>query len=62
MEPKKTLMAFPKASQIILHCKAGVRSLKAAKALKQMGFENVKSMAGGIEGWSERIDPSIPIY
>ena len=48
--------------QIILHCKAGVRSLKAAKALKKLGFENVKSMAGGIEEWSEKIDPSIPRY
>jgi len=27
-----------------------------------MGFEDVKSMAGGIEAWSERIDPSIPKY
>ena len=48
--------------QIILHCKAGVRSLKAAKALKKLGFKNVKSMAGGIDEWSERIDPSIPKY
>jgi adenylyltransferase/sulfurtransferase len=39
-----------------------VRSLKAAKALKKLGFENVKSMAGGIEAWSEKIDPSIPKY
>ncbi len=61
MEPKN-LNGISKSDQIILHCKAGVRSLKAAKALKQMGFEDVKSMAGGIEAWSERIDPSIPKY
>ena len=54
--------SYSKSDQIILHCKAGVRSLKAAKVLKQMGFEDVKSMAGGIEAWSERIDPSIPKY
>jgi adenylyltransferase/sulfurtransferase len=61
MKPKN-LTTISKSDQIILHCKAGVRSLKAAKALKQMGFEDVKSMAGGIEAWSERIDPSIPKY
>ena len=61
MEPKN-LTTISKSDQIILHCKAGGRSLKAAKALKQMGFEDVKSMAGGIEAWSERIDPSIPKY
>ncbi|KMP10585.1 molybdenum cofactor biosynthesis protein MoeB [Candidatus Nitromaritima sp. SCGC AAA799-C22] len=48
--------------EIIMHCKAGVRSLKAVKALKKMGFDNVKSMAGGIEEWSEKIDPSVPRY
>jgi adenylyltransferase/sulfurtransferase len=47
---------------IILHCKAGLRSLKAAKALKKMGFENLKSMAGGIEEWSKKIDSSVPRY
>ena len=61
MEPKN-LSGISKSDQIILHCKAGVRSLKAAKALKKMGFEDVKSMAGGIEGWAERIDPSTPKY
>ena len=61
MKPKN-LNGISKSDQIILHCKAGVRSLKAAKALKKMGFENVKSMAGGIEDWSERIDSSIPKY
>ena len=58
----KNLNGISKSDQIILHCKAGVRSLKAAKALKKMGFEDVKSMAGGIEGWAERIDPSTPKY
>ena len=61
MEPKN-LNGISKSNKIILHCKAGVRSLKAAKALKKMGFEDVKSMAGGIESWSERIDPSVPRY
>ncbi len=61
MKPQN-LNGIAKSDQIILHCKAGVRSLKAAKALKKMGFKNVKSMAGGIEDWSEKIDPSVPKY
>ena len=61
MEPKN-LKKISKNDQIILHCKAGVRSLKAAKALKQMGFKNIKSMAGGIDAWSDRVDHSIPKY
>ncbi len=47
---------------IVVHCKAGVRSLKAAKALQKMGYQKVKSMRGGIGEWSDRIDPSVPKY
>jgi len=61
MKPKN-LNGLSPNDEIILHCKAGVRSLKAVKALKKMGFENVKSMAGGIEAWSDNIDPSVPKY
>ena len=61
MKPKN-LNGLSPHDEIILHCKAGVRSLKAVKALKKIGFENVKSMAGGIETWSQKIDPSIPRY
>ncbi|UCD11257.1 MAG: molybdopterin-synthase adenylyltransferase MoeB [Nitrospinaceae bacterium] len=56
------LEGITKNDEIVVHCKAGVRSLKAAKALKEMGFTNVKSMRGGIEEWSDRIDPSVPKY
>ena len=61
MKPQN-LNGLSRNDQIVLHCKAGVRSLKAVKALKKMGFENVKSMAGGIEEWSEKIDSSVPRY
>ena len=56
------LNGLKKSDEIVLHCKAGVRSLKAAKALIDIGFENVKSMRGGIEEWAETIDPSMPRY
>ncbi len=47
---------------IVLHCKAGVRSMKALKALEEMGFRNLKSMRGGINEWSEKVDSSVPLY
>ncbi|CCQ89271.1 putative adenylyltransferase/sulfurtransferase MoeZ [Nitrospina gracilis 3/211] len=59
--PEK-LNGLQKTDEIVIHCKSGVRSLKAAKALKSMGFDNVKSMRGGILEWSEKIDTSIPQY
>jgi len=48
--------------QYYLHCKAGVRSLKALNFLRQQGFKYVKSVKGGISAWSEEIDRNVPRY
>jgi adenylyltransferase/sulfurtransferase len=48
--------------QYYLHCKAGVRSLKALNFLRQQGFKYVKSVKGGITAWSDEIDRSVPRY
>jgi rhodanese-related sulfurtransferase len=47
---------------IVIHCHHGGRSLKMAVALRQAGFSDVRSMAGGIGLWSADIDRSIPSY
>ncbi len=48
--------------QYYLHCKAGVRSMKALNFLRQQGFKYVKSVKGGITAWSVEIDSSVPRY
>ncbi len=40
-----------KSTPIIAYCAGGVRSLIAARTLKEMGYENVTSMAGGYTAW-----------
>lgn len=49
-------------SEIVIHCKMGMRSMDATQFLLQQGFTNVKNLTGGIIAWSQHIDPSIPIY
>ena len=49
-------------AQYYLHCKAGVRSLKALGFLRQQGFKYVKSVKGGITAWSDEIDRNVPRY
>ncbi len=51
-----------KDTEIVVHCKSGGRSQKAALALKQAGFTHVSNLAGGITAWAERIDTSLPKY
>ena len=48
--------------QIYVHCKSGVRSLKAVQFLKQQGFKYAKSVKGGIAAWADEIDPGVPKY
>src|SRR5215831_9167714 len=40
-----------KSTPIIAYCAGGVRSLIAARTLKEMGYENVASMSGGYTAW-----------
>jgi sulfur-carrier protein adenylyltransferase/sulfurtransferase len=51
-----------KNAEIVVHCKSGGRSQKAAEFLAQNGFKNVQNLAGGITAWSNDIDPTIAKY
>ena len=48
--------------QYYIHCKAGVRSLKALYFLREQGFKYLKSVQGGIGAWSDEIDHNVPKY
>jgi molybdopterin/thiamine biosynthesis adenylyltransferase/rhodanese-related sulfurtransferase/molybdopterin converting factor small subunit len=58
---QKRTAELDKSRDIVVHCKTGGRSQKAAEFLQQQGFK-VKNLAGGITAWSEQIDPSVPKY
>lgn len=47
---------------LVLYCKSGVRSARAALALTGAGFAGVRSLDGGIEAWTSDVDPSLPEY
>ena len=48
--------------EIVIHCRSGARSQKAALILKNAGFTHVANLAGGILAWADKIDPSMPKY
>jgi glyoxylase-like metal-dependent hydrolase (beta-lactamase superfamily II)/rhodanese-related sulfurtransferase len=45
------LEELPRDQPLVLACLAGVRSLRAAQFLRQQGFEEVSSLAGGTDAW-----------
>ncbi|MGQ9837060.1 MAG: molybdopterin-synthase adenylyltransferase MoeB [Cyanobacteriota bacterium] len=48
-------------SELIVHCKSGIRSAKALRILQAAGIQG-KNLKGGILAWAEAYDPSIPKY
>ena len=52
---------FAFEEQIVVICHYGERSQLAAQELAECGF-NVYSLTGGIDAWSQVIDPSVPRY
>jgi rhodanese-related sulfurtransferase len=42
-----------RAQRVVIYCARGNRSALAALTMKQMGYENVSSMARGFQGWAD---------
>jgi molybdopterin/thiamine biosynthesis adenylyltransferase/rhodanese-related sulfurtransferase len=50
------------AAEIVVYCKSGVRSARAAHLLKDLGFARIRHLRGGIDAYAERVDPSLLRY
>ena len=48
--------------QYYIHCKSGIRSMKALNFLREQGFKYLKNVKGGISAWADEIDPNVPKY
>lgn len=53
---------WDKDTPIVMYCHVGERSLETASFLIGHGFSNVRSLDGGIEAWSEKVDSTVPKY
>ncbi|HLJ14215.1 MAG TPA: molybdopterin-synthase adenylyltransferase MoeB [Bryobacteraceae bacterium] len=61
-ELPKHINELDSATDIVVHCKSGMRSAKACDFLRKAGFRKVKNMKGGILAWSDKVDPRVPKY
>ena len=53
---------LPLDTRLVFHCHHGGRSQAAAEHFAAQGFTNVYNVTGGIDAWSQEIDPSVPRY
>jgi molybdopterin/thiamine biosynthesis adenylyltransferase/rhodanese-related sulfurtransferase/molybdopterin converting factor small subunit len=58
----KRYAELDKNDEIVVHCKMGGRSAKAADFLRSVGFTRVLNLKGGILDWIDKVDPTQPKY
>ena len=51
-----------KHEEVVVYCHHGVRSLHAIGRLRQLGFTQLRNLAGGIDLWSVEVDPACARY
>ncbi|MGN6161548.1 MAG: adenylyltransferase/sulfurtransferase MoeZ [Marmoricola sp.] len=56
------LPSVDSGTQVVLHCKTGVRSAEALAILKGAGYSDAVHVGGGVVAWVNQIDPSQPSY
>jgi rhodanese-related sulfurtransferase len=59
---QEILGTVSRTNLFVVYDHTGARSLDAAAYFQGHGFENVKSLRGGIDAWSAEVDPKLPRY
>ena len=61
-ESMQEIESLPKDTALAFICHSGRRSQVAAEHFRKQGFTNVSNVSGGIDAWSQQVDPSVPRY
>lgn len=56
------LLSLDRSTTLVFQCHHGIRSQSAAEYCLAQGFENLYNLRGGIDAWSQLVDPSVPRY
>jgi rhodanese-related sulfurtransferase len=59
---QEILSKWPREHLLVVYDHQGTRSMDAAAYFQGQGFENVKSLRGGIDAWSAEVDTKLPRY
>ncbi len=54
--------SLPGDVPLVLHCRSGVRSAQAGRALLAAGYPDVRHLDGGVLAWVADVDPTLPTY
>lgn len=51
-----------RASEVVVICHHGGRSMQVAVFLERQGFSSVHNLTGGVDAWARTVDPTMPTY
>ena len=57
-----TLIRLDRSTPIVFQCHHGIRSQRAAEYFRREGFRELYNLRGGIDAWSQLVDPAVPRY
>jgi molybdopterin/thiamine biosynthesis adenylyltransferase/rhodanese-related sulfurtransferase len=60
-ELQRRLDLLPRDRPVVVHCKSGGRSARAAAMLRSRGYD-ARNLSGGILAWAARVDPRLRRY
>ena len=58
----EAIEGMDKGTTLVFHCHHGMRSQAAAERFAAQGYRNVYNLLGGIDAWSQAVDPAVPGY
>tara|TARA_A100001015_G_scaffold88830_1_gene98791 strand:+ start:675 stop:1019 length:345 start_codon:yes stop_codon:yes gene_type:complete len=61
-EIKDHLKDFDLNRVYVVYCKQGDRSLKVVSLMKDLGFQNLYNLDGGVIKWAQIIEPTMEFY
>jgi len=56
------LLTLDRETPLVFQCHHGIRSQAAAEYCEGLGFRNLFNLRGGIDAWSQQVDPQVPRY
>jgi monothiol glutaredoxin len=59
---QERLLGLDKSTMLVFYCHSGARSRSAAEHFLKQGFTKVFNLEGGIDAWSQTVDPTVPRY
>lgn len=62
MELAARLGEFDREADLVIVCRSGARSGRVTAYMLQAGFKRVRNLAGGINGWAQDVDRTMPLY